>query len=73
MKMENSECYDGEITTYVVELPVRQHKRPEVIEAKEIEMKNLKDYDTFEEVEDFGQERITSRWVITVKEAHEGQ
>ena len=73
MRMENSECYDDEITTYVVELPVRQHKRPEVIEAKEVEMKNLKDYDTFEEVEDCGQERITSRWVITVKEVHDGQ
>ena len=43
------------------------------MEAKEVEMKNLKDYDTFEEVEDCGQERITSRWVITVKEAHDGQ
>ena len=44
----------------MVELPVHQHKRPEVIEAKVVEMKNLKDYDTFEEVEDCGQERIKS-------------
>ena len=36
-------------------------------------MKNLTDYDTFNEVTDVGQERITSRWVITKKESHDGQ
>ena len=60
MKKKRNECYNNEITTYVVELPVSQHKKPEVLEAKAVEMKNLKDYDTFEEVEDCGQERITS-------------
>ena len=56
-----------------MELPVSQHNKPEVRLAKETEIKNLVDYGTFEEVDDTGQERITSRWVITVKEAHDGQ
>ena len=73
MKLENSECYSNEITTYVVEVPVHQHNRPDVKIAKEVEIKNLLDYDTFEEVDDVGQERITSRWVVTAKEVHDGQ
>ena len=73
MLVENNECYNDEITTYVVELPVSQHNTPEVHAAKAIEIQNLNDYETFEEVEDCGQERISSRWVITVKEAHDGQ
>ena len=73
MLVENNECYNDEITTYVVELPVSQHNTPEVHAAKAIEIQNLNDYETFEEVEDCGQERISRRWVITVKEAHDGQ
>ena len=73
MRVENNECYDEEITSFVVELPVHQHSKPEVIAAKETELKNLEDYETFEEVSDIGQDRITSRWVITMKESHDGQ
>ena len=73
MLAERNECFNDEIVTYVVELPVSQHNNPEVKAAKETEMKNLKDYETFDEVEDCGQDRITSRWVVTVKEAHDGQ
>ena len=47
---KENECFD-DITTYVVELPVKEHKRIEVIEAKEKELENLKFYKTFEEVE----------------------
>ena len=36
-------------------------------------IRNLKDYDTFEEVPDEGQQTIRSRWVITQKEKHDGQ
>ena len=37
------------------------------------EIKNLEDYETFELVEDIGQETIGSRWVVTKKEKHDGQ
>ena len=36
-------------------------------------MENLTKYGVFEEVEDNGQERISSRWVITKKEKADGQ
>ena len=47
--------------------------RPEVKLAKKNEIKNLTDYETFEEVKDEGQEIIRSCWVITVKEKHDSQ
>ena len=68
MKMERQECLDAEITSYVVEVPLREHGSKEVIEAKQREVENLKLYEVFEEVEDEGQETIGSRWIITKKE-----
>ena len=73
LKAESTECFDDTQTTYVVEVPVKEHSKPEVIEAKLREVQNLKDYCTFEEVSDEGQERVGSRWVITKKEKHDGQ
>ena len=73
LKSEKTECFDKDNTVFVVELPVKYHKIPEVIEAKEKEYKNLTNYDTFEEVNDIGQQRIGSRWVVTKKEKHDGQ
>ena len=46
MQMENSECFD-EMTIYTVEVPVREHKKPEVIEAKQKEIENLEKYGIF--------------------------
>ena len=40
MQVENSECFD-EIAIYTVEVPVREHKLPEVIDAKQKEIQNL--------------------------------
>ena len=66
-------CVYLESAIFTVEVPVSEHKRPEVKEAKIKEIKNLEDYETFELVEDIGQETIGSRWVITKKEKHDGQ
>ena len=73
MKVKNNECYNEEITSFVVEILVHQHKTPEVVTAKETEIKNLTDYDTYKEVTDVGQERIISILVITKKESHDRQ
>ena len=35
----------------MVELPVSEHKRPEVVAAKKKELENLENYSTFEEVD----------------------
>ena len=69
----NLECFDETSTTFVVELPVRFHSQPDVVEAKKKEHNTLLEYETFEEVEDSGQTRISSRWVVTKKEKHDGQ
>ena len=57
----------------MVELPIKEHGRPEVIEAKEKEVENLKKYKVFEKVKDEGQQLIGTSWVITQKENHDGQ
>ena len=72
LKVINSVSF-SDLSIYTVELPVSEHGRPEVKEAKMAEVSNLLDYDVFEEVEDKGQETIGSRWVITAKEKHDGQ
>merc|ERR1712074_305431 len=72
LQMENTECFD-ELAVFAVEVPTKEHKKPEVIEAKDRELENLEKYEVFEEVEDTGQERIGSRWVITKKEKSDGQ
>ena len=43
------------------EAPVREHRKAEVIEAKEKEIENLKLYETFEDIDDEGQETIGGR------------
>ena len=43
MQVENSECFD-EMAILTVEVPVREHKKPEVIEAKQKVVENLKKY-----------------------------
>ena len=62
-----------ETLVYVVEVPVKEHGKPEIKEAKQKEIENLETYETFEEVEDIGQETIGSRWIVTKKEKHDGQ
>ena len=40
IKIENTECFD-DVAIYTVEVPVKDHKRPEVIEAKDKEIENI--------------------------------
>ena len=72
LQMENSECFD-EVAIYTVEVPMRKHEKPEVIEAKAKEIENLEKYGVFEKVKDEGQETVGSRWMITRKEKADGQ
>ena len=66
LKVVNSVLF-SDLSLYTVELPVSEHGRPEVKVAKMSEVRNLLDYDVFEEVEDKGQNTFGSRWVITSK------
>ena len=72
LKMINTVSF-SELCNYTVELPISKHNSPEVRAAKMNEIRNLKDYDTFEEVPDEGQETIGSHWGFTQKEKHDGQ
>ena len=64
--------YFLENAVFAVEVPVSEHNKPEVEEAKLKEIQNLEDYETFELVEYGGQECIGSRWVIMQKDNHDG-
>ena len=55
-----------------MEVLVREHKKPEVIEAKQKEIENVEKYGVFEEVEDEEKETVGSRWLITRKENADG-
>ena len=55
LQIENTEFFD-DISIYTVEVPVREHKTPEEVEAKQKELENLEKYKVFEEVKYKGQE-----------------
>ena len=72
MTTEHRENFES-IAVYTVEIPAKEQNTPEVREAKHKEIENLVKFDVFEEVDDCGQERIGSRWVVTQKEKADGQ
>ena len=49
LRMVNTVSF-SEMCNYTIELPASKHGTPEVKAAKMNEIRNLKDYDTFEEV-----------------------
>ena len=70
----NHVCLDSVFETILtVEIPVKDHGRKDCVEAKQAELQNLLNFQTFEEVLDNGQKTIQSRWVLTEKQAHDGQ
>merc|ERR1711955_164392 len=59
LQVEKSVYYmDYEI--FSVEVPKRDHNKPEVQKAKDTEIENLRTYETFKEVKDEGQKTIGS-------------
>ena len=55
----------------VVMIPAKEHQKPECVAAKIKELQAFKDFEVFREVEDKGQERLSSRWVLTDKSTSE--
>ena len=51
----------------VVVIPKSEHFKEGCLKAKEAEIQKLKDFNAIEEVEDYGQFRISSTWVMTRK------
>ncbi len=52
---------------YVSFLTKQQQESQECQDAKQLELKKLKDFNTYEEVPYIGQKCITTRWVLTLK------
>ena len=48
-------------------IPVKEHGRQECVEAKQKELQAFEDFGVYTEVEDQGQERLSSRWILTDK------
>ena len=68
------ECLDTLVENIlVVEIPTKEHGRPDCVEAKSSELQNLLNFETFDEVKDEGQITIDSRWILNEKQAHDGQ
>ena len=60
---ENFESY----AVYIVEIPAKDQNTREINESKHKKKENLIKFDVFEEVDDCGQERISSRWIVKRK------
>merc|ERR1712115_174233 len=72
LQVEKS-VYFMDFEFFSVEVPLKDHGKPEKVEAKNRDIENLKLYETYEEVKDEGQETIGSRWVVTEIQQHDGQ
>ena len=48
-------------------IPAKDHSRQECVEAKQKDLKAFEDFEVYTEVEDKGQERLSSRWILTDK------
>ena len=51
----------------IVMIPAHRHSEKEVVEAKMKELKTWKDFNVYKKVNDRGQQRISSTWVISEK------
>ena len=49
---------------YIVNIPKSQHKSEECIQAKEVELEKLKNFEVYKEVIDEGQPVISTRWIL---------
>ena len=59
-KIEEEECH-------MVLIPQERHQDNDCLEAKQVELGKLKEFSTYEEVDDVGQNRVTCRWVLWYK------
>lgn len=53
----------------VVTIPKEEQNSPECLEAKQVELKKLKEFGTYKVVKDSGQDRISTTWVMSNKDS----
>ena len=54
-------------SVYLVSLPRKRHNDPECVQAKELELAKLRDFDVYEEIPYRGQTCISTRWILWEK------
>ena len=54
-------------------MSVSANRDPDIVEAKEAELQKWIDFEVYNEVEDTGQEYVTTQWVITQKHSDSGR
>ena len=56
----------------IVYVPKERQLDPDIIKASRRELQNLKDFEVLDEIEDGGQKRISTQWVVVEKEYQDG-
>ena len=69
---EDGSCREGidderDEEANVVFVPISSHGTPEVVRAKEQELQNWSNFEVYTEVQDNGQNALSTRWVVTEK------
>ena len=66
-----SDLEDAEEEANVAVIPVKEHNKPECVETKKKELEAFDKFGAYVETQDRGQERLSSRWVLTDKSTNE--
>ena len=72
MSIEKNECLDDEIAFLLLKFQRKNMERKKFWKQNR-DIENLQKFWTFEEIEDEGKDKITSRWVILKRLKHDGQ
>ena len=72
MSIEKNECLDDEIAFLLLKFQRKNMERKKFWKQNR-DIENLQKFWTFEEIEDEGKDKITSRWVILERLKHDGQ
>lgn len=67
LRLFNKDHCDEENYVYMVTIPKSRHQDDDCIQAKEEELKKLRDFQVYEEVQNFGQRPISTRWILWKK------
>ena len=67
LRLFNKDHCDEENYVYMVTIPKSKHQDEDCIQAKKEELKKLRDFKVYKEVQNFGQRPISTRWILWKK------
>ena len=68
VNLEKSTTDEETEDALLVMIPRHQHAQKDCVEAKQKELDNWDNFQAYEEVEDVGQERLSTNWILVMKE-----